>query len=84
MDPNGARYLKARIAQQQHWRLAEAVRNGSQAAADPDAGRLEEIGDGYRLYTREASHGSNGGRIVHRLRKTLVDGRWESSLDETA
>jgi hypothetical protein len=65
MDVNGARALTERIAAQQHWLQAQAVRDGSQPAADPDIEDLEAIGDGYRLY-RDG------------LRKTLVDQRWEA------
>jgi hypothetical protein len=67
MDTHGARALKERIAAQQHWLLAKAVRDGSQAPYDPDADDLLELGEGLRLY-RDG------------LQKTLVDGRWDASL----
>jgi hypothetical protein len=79
MDTNGARHLQARIAQHQHWLLADAVRAGEQPATDPDADRLEEMGDGYRLYAPEQTAGADG-VTLRRLRKTLVDGRWEAAL----
>ena len=50
MDAAGAGELQRRIEEHQHWRQAEAVRDGRQPAADPDAQELEEIGDGLRLY----------------------------------
>lgn len=79
MDTNGARHLRDRIAQHQQWCLAEAVRRGEQAERDPDAERLEEIGEGYRLYTAEFVT-QRGVVARRRLRKSLVDGRWEAAL----
>jgi hypothetical protein len=78
MDAAGAQALAERIAQHQHWLQAEAVRTGAQAAADPDAYALEEIGDGYRLYRPEPVARPAGG--AWRMRKELVGGRWETSV----
>jgi hypothetical protein len=80
MDTKGARHLADRIAQQQHWALADSVRDGRQPPADPDGDRLEEIGDGYRLYGVEKAIGANGRPTLQRLRKTLVAGRWETEV----
>lgn len=80
MDTEGARHLRDRIAQHQQWCLAEAVQKGEQPPSDPDADRLEEIGEGYRLYEAEVVRGDDGGLAYRRLRKTLVDGRWHGTL----
>ena len=68
MDAAGAQELQRRLAAHAHWRQAEAVLDGRQPPADPDAPELEEIGEGLRLYRR-----SSGFRTV----KRLVGGRWE-------
>jgi hypothetical protein len=83
MDTKGARHLRDRIAQQQHWALAEAVRDGRQPATDPDAEQLEELCEGLRLYRAEATTAIVAGRVttVHqRLQKTLVEGVWKTSI----
>ena len=84
MDTKGARHLRDRIAQHQHWCAAAAVQAGEQPATDPDMDRLEEIGDGYRLYAAEVTRGADGALIRQRLRKTLVDGRWQDAFVEAA
>jgi hypothetical protein len=76
MDANGARELSRRLEAQEHWRQATAVRTGEQPAADPDGQDIEELGDGIRLYRREADS-----PVGHRLCKRLVDGRWETSIE---
>ena len=84
MDANGARELSKRLEAQEHWRQAPAVLRGEQPAADPDAQDLEELGDGIRLYRREAQPGTVNGsdsHVTHRLCKRLVDERWETSLE---
>ena len=53
MDSNSAKALQRRIEQQQHWRQAEAVRDGRQPATDPDAAALIQIADGIRVYQSE-------------------------------
>ena len=65
MDVNGAKALRTRIQQVEHWRLATAVREGRQSASDPDVAELVELGPGVRRY-------ADG------LEKWLVDGRWEA------
>ncbi len=83
MDANGARALAERIAQQEHWRQAAAVRDGRQDASDPDAETLVMIGHGVRLYRGETHEELRDGRVtkvVTHLRKMLVDDRWETSV----
>ena len=80
MDAAGAGELQKRIEEHQHWRQAEAVRDGRQPAADPDAQELEEIRDGIRLYGWEEQRatGDGGGSVVSfRVVKRLADGYWE-------
>ena len=79
MDAAGAGELHKRIKEHQHWREAEAVRDGRQPAADPDAQELEEIGDGIRLYGWEQrATGAGGAAMVSfRVIKRLADGHWE-------
>ena len=68
MDASGARELQRRIEQCQQWQQAAAVREGRQAAHDPDQHRLTDIGDGVRFYDTFA--------------KRLVDGWWQvTALD---
>jgi hypothetical protein len=76
MDTNGARHLAVRIAQQAHWELAQAVREGRQPASDPDREQLEALGDGCRIYANRVTNGQNGA-TVERFLKTLVDDSWE-------
>jgi hypothetical protein len=66
MDIAGARALRLRIEQQQHWCQAAAVRVGRQPAGDPDACWLREFGDGLRSYVVDGGW----------FRKRLVDGAW--------
>ena len=79
MDAAGAGELQRRIEEHQHWRQAEAVRDGRQPAADPDAQELEEIRDGIRLYGWEEQSTVDGRAATVSLRvvKRLVDGHWE-------
>ena len=82
MDTNGARHLAVRIAQQQHWELAQAVQDGRQPSSDPDGAQLEALGDGCRIYATEIANGATG-PTVERLLKTLVDGSWQpAALDD--
>jgi hypothetical protein len=67
MDANEARRLRRTTDQQEHWAEAEAVRDGHQAARDPDASSLVELGDARRRY--RASDG-------YVYTKQLVNGRW--------
>ncbi len=72
MDAAGARELRWRIEQQQHWRQAEAVVDGRQPSVDPDMNELVSLGDGLRMYSERFT---SEGRF--RLCKRLVGGLWE-------
>ena len=72
MDAAGARELRWRIEQQQHWRQAEAVVDGRQPTVDPDMNELVSLGDGIRVYSERFT---SEGRF--RLCKRLVGGLWE-------
>ena len=81
MDAKGAEELRNRIAQQQQWRLADAVRRGEQPPRDPDAHELEHCGGEVRSYgsdTREELVHGRAVLVTYRLVKRLVDGRWET------
>jgi hypothetical protein len=67
MDARKGRHLRRTTDQQQHWAQAEAVRDGHQAAHDPDASSLLELGAATRRY--RASDG-------YVYTKQLVNGRW--------
>jgi hypothetical protein len=71
MDAAGAEEVRRRIEGHEHWRQAEAVRDGRQPPSDPDAHELEEIRDGVRYY-RAADN--------HRMIKKLVAGAWDTSF----
>lgn len=83
MDAAGAEELRKRLEAQEHWRQAEAVRDGRQPATDPDSSELEELGDGVRYYGRDLQRTTVAGRpvlVTLRMTKNLVDGAWETSL----
>jgi hypothetical protein len=67
----GSQEIARRIAQQRQWQEAEAVRRGEQSPTDPDVLELEDMADGLRLYARQTGE---------RMRKRLVEGRWETEL----
>jgi hypothetical protein len=67
MDANGAQHLRRDIEQQQHWRTAEAVRDGRQQGRDPDASNLVEYEEKLRRYR------SRDGRLFE---KRLLNGSW--------
>jgi hypothetical protein len=80
MDAIGARELRRKIEERQHWQQAEAVRDGRQSRDDPDADRLLELGDGLRIYDSERSWTVVDGVTVIgvcTLAKRLVNGWWE-------
>jgi hypothetical protein len=82
MDANGARHLANRIAQQEHWAQAQAVRDGRQPPSDPDGDQLAELGDGYRVYEAAETTEIIPGHVTtarRRFRKTLVDGHWAAT-----
>ena len=67
MDAEGAQHLRRAIEQQEHWRRAEAVREGRQASRDPDISELIEFEHAHRRYR------SRDGRFFE---KRLLDGCW--------
>jgi hypothetical protein len=67
MDAIGAQHLRRDLAQQKHWRLAAAVRDGRQHGRDPDASNLVEYDATLRRYR------SRDGRTFE---KRLLDGCW--------
>ena len=82
MDAEGARILRAKIAERQ-WGLAEAVADGRQPAVDPDAAELELVDGDVRSYRAETVSTMVGGRpttVRRHLTKRLVDGAWQSSF----
>jgi hypothetical protein len=85
MDAVGAQQLRVRLAHQEHWDRADAVRRGEQSRVDPDALELEEIRDGLRLYSiREESRRIVEGSaeiVTTRMTKRLVDGWWETRYE---
>jgi len=66
MDPAGAAALRLRLEQQEHWRLAAAVREGRQAHIDPDLHALREIRGHERVYQDDADS----------FVKRLIGGGW--------
>jgi len=81
MDIAGAEVLAARIAQQEQWCEALAVRAGRQPRVDPDGYALESIRPGVRIYRAERRLEAYEGRtsmVTRRLRKFLVDGWWDA------
>lgn len=75
MDAAGAKRLRWRIEQQEHWQLADAVRDGRQPPVDPDGNDLVDVGHHIRLYrTRATSEGNV------RICKRLVDGFWTHGM----
>jgi hypothetical protein len=83
MDITGAQVLSERLAQQEQWREARAVRLGRQPSFDPDGWALESFADGVRIYRCEQRLEQRDGRstwVTQRVRKILVDGVWESEV----
>ncbi len=75
MDIAGAQELRKRIEQQQHWRQADAVRDGRQPPVDPDHEQLEHLGEDIRVYAPRLMHGD----YVYAC-KRLVNGVWELNM----
>jgi hypothetical protein len=88
MDASGAKTLNDRIAEQEHWRQADAVQRRLQPSIDPDAWHLVETSKELRVYDiREQQRQVVDGRpavVTQRLRKRLVDGWWETSYVQEA
>ena len=87
MDIAGARALSRRLAQQEHWRQALAVRIGRQPAIDPDGYALEAFRSGVRYYRerREVEvHDGKPAVVIRRHRKRLVGDAWEDEVSVEA
>ena len=83
MDVAGAKALSWRLAQQQHWQSASAVRAGIQPAIDPDGYVLESFHDGVRTYGRQRRIEMIDGRparILCRVTKRLVGDLWHEDM----
>jgi hypothetical protein len=79
MDIAGAEALRWRIAQQEHWETATAVRVGVQPAIDPDGYLLESYSAGVRTYRAKRLADIVDGRpalVSCHLTKRLVEGAW--------
>jgi hypothetical protein len=85
MDAHGARILSRRLAQQAHWEQAAAVRSGAAPRTDPDGAELTDFHDGLRIYGTHALTTLIEGQealVERRFCKRLVDGHWQSFVDE--
>jgi len=83
MDIAGAEVLRQRIAQQENWRQARAVRVGSQPSFDPDGHALESFRSGVRYYRSQQRLEWHDGRhetVTRTLCKRLIDGAWEADV----
>jgi hypothetical protein len=83
MDAAGAAELRKRLADQAHWRQAQAVRDGRQPAVDPDVRELAELGEDVRFYACDEHWVRNGHSTLVRVRmvKRLIDGWWQTSFE---
>lgn len=83
MNGPRAKTLNERLAEQEHWRRADAVRQGLQPNVDPDAWHLVETSETLRVYdVREQQRQTIDGRpalVTQRMTKRLVNGWWETS-----
>ncbi len=80
MDISGAVVLSQRIAQQEQWRRARAVRSGVQPAIDPDGHALESFHDDIRYYQSDDLVEVVDGRstlVTRRVCKRLVEDAWK-------
>jgi hypothetical protein len=81
MDCAGAEVLRQRLAQQENWCQALAVRMGRQSAVDPDGHALETFRGDVRYYRAEHRLELRGGHrelVTRYLSKRLIHGRWET------
>jgi hypothetical protein len=79
MDIQGAQALRWRLAQQENWQTAAAVRSGAQPPIDPEGYALERFEAGVRLYRMRRRHDVVRGRsatVTFHFSKRLVDGAW--------
>jgi hypothetical protein len=83
MDIAGAVVLRQRLAQQENWRQARAMRVGSQPPFDPDGHALESFRSGVRYYRPRQRVEWRDGRhelVTRTLSKRLIDGAWEADV----
>jgi hypothetical protein len=83
MDIAGAEALRWRIAQQEHWETAHAVRVGVQPSIDPDGYLLESFGAGVRTYRAKRRSELVEGRpalVTCHVSKRLVEGAWHEKV----
>jgi hypothetical protein len=83
MDAAGAELIRQRIEQHEHWRQAQAVRDGAQSAVDPDRDELLELGNQTRVYGLQERHEIVEGvhaLTTYRVQKRIVGGHWERQL----
>ncbi len=83
MDVAGAGALQWRLAEQEQWRRARAVRVGLQPAVDPDHHALESFRGLTRYYRAEQRVEVVEGRselVTRRFCKLVVEGVWESQV----
>jgi hypothetical protein len=82
MDIAGARVLHRRLAEQEQWREARAVRIGRQPSIDPDGDSLEGFGSGvrYRERCEVELHEGEAALVIRRHRERLVDDAWEDEV----
>jgi hypothetical protein len=76
-----------RLAQQEQWRQARAVRIGRQPAIDPDGHALETFRPGVRYYRERrefALHEGETAMVIRRHRKRLIDDVWEDEVSVEA
>ncbi len=76
--------LSFRLAQQEHWQQAEAVREGRQPRIDPDGLLLEALDTGLRIYrSREVHRTLAGARALVSewpIKRLEASGFWENDL----
>ena len=84
MVPQVSGALSFRLAQQEHWQQAEAVREGRQPNVDPDGAHLQAFDTGLRVYRPREVHKTIAG---HRelvpewpIKRLEANGFWENEL----
>ncbi|HEY4346228.1 MAG TPA: hypothetical protein VGM80_01465 [Gaiellaceae bacterium] len=83
MDVGGAEILRQRLAEQENWRQAHAVRMGRQPSFDPDGHALESFQAGFRKYAAERRVEVRAGQreiVTVRTVKRLLDGVWQQDV----
>jgi hypothetical protein len=83
MERSRAEALRWRLAQQENWRAAQAVRTGLQPPFDPHGHRLESFQAGLRIYRMEPGVEMVHGRpatVTTRMTKRLIDQAWHEHV----